>query len=1097
MKLRKRILAVLLAVSMTATGSGFVYAAETVSSAVVTASENETGDVKQEVQSENKAEEKAGDAQDKAAEASENAVPENAAPENGASENEAPSEDSAVSENGAPVAEAEVEEAVSGNTADSVIKGLPDGFKLSEAELLGKKRIAEHDVVSELEKLTPGVDYVEDEVIFSCDDPEYAKTVAEAYGGTLDSCELGVAVIKLDPAKVTVKDAVAAGADPATLLPPVDVNTKNYLTDPVKEASAAVTDNSFMGGALASKKNAIDGRDWTYWTSKYNDPALKPDFTFNDPDAQNILKNGYQWMHDAVDSYKAWGVTRGAGVTVAVIDTGVYAGHPDLGGRVNDDAKDTTNFKSMVDTSGHGTHVAGIIGAQANNTVGGTGIAPEVDILAVPVFVSNYYESKDLVKGINYVTNGGKPLADVINMSLGGPIYNESEQTAVSNAHNAGITVCVAMGNDHANCRKYPVGYDDVIAVAALDESWQKSDFSTFGSWADVAAPGTAIFSTWNGHYDETASGGGKNTTTDYSYYTSWDGTSMATPVVSGVCALYISAAKAAGFKPDPDDVEAAIKKSATKVSSSYQIGSGMVNAANMLSLLEDKSAPSIKVPGTLSSNSSITLSDNKAAGGTLGYIYTINGKKPSAEKGDVKEGFYKEALNGAADITVSELIENGLMADESVTLQVVRITGIGTATEIASEVITINSSSVPAAKISGPEKLARGKSAVYTLKPAFPKGKVKWSVEGSGVTVNAKTGKVTAKKSSSGSFTVKAEAEGKTATLKVELVNPASFITLKAEAADKDINAPVTANNGNLKSARMYNVDLRGNTKTENILKLTGSADNKTDVVFTSSKPSVAEVDKDGKITAKKAGTTKITCKATDGSGKKSTATVKVIVPVSRIDMFLDKGMQAIGYGKTVKVRPALGSAYGKPSIKKLEWDKDPVKVVGYKGSSGSDVTAKIKSSNYITVKNGNIKVNKNIKTMGYAYFDVTVKAKATDGSGITGEKKFLVIPPTTFMKSKFRSPQKVNVGLASEVALFTGNLGYDYSLATSRVVIPEVKSSNPKVASAYVSGYRGGSDGLEYTCILVCERRGSATITIKATDGSGKKASLKVIVK
>ena len=1011
MKLRKRILSVLLAVSLTATGSGSVYAAETVSSAAVTASENETGDAGQETQSENKAEE-AGDVEDKAEGVSEAYVPENGAPEGGA------------------------EEALSGFTADSVFKGMPDGFKLSEAELLSKKRITEHNVVSDLEKLTPGVDYVEDEVLFSCDDPEYARLVAKAYNGTLDSCELGVAVIKLDTTKVSVKDAVAAGADPATLLPPVNVNCKNYLTDPVKETSVAVADNSFAGSALASKKNAIDGRDWTYWTKEFNDKALRPDFTFNDPDDKNTLKNGYQWMHDAVDSYKAWGVTRGAGVTVAVIDTGVYAKHEDLGGRVNDYAKNKEYFKDKVDTSGHGTHVAGIIGAQANNTHGGTGIAPEVNILAVPVFVldkdeegnpESYYLAEDLIEGINYVTNGGNPLADVINMSLGSPLYNDAEQTAVTDAHNAGITVCVAMGNDHANPLKYPVGYDDVIAVAALDESWQKSDFSTFGPWADVAAPGTAIFSTWNGHSMD-------NTSADHDYYTSWNGTSMATPVVAGVCALYISAAKAAGIETDPDKVEEAIKKSATKVSSPYQIGSGMVNAANMLSLLEDKSAPTIKTPASFSLNSSITLNDNKAAGGTLGYIYTINGKKPSADKGDVKEGFYKEALNGSVDITVSELIENGLVADESVTLQVVRITGLGTATEIASEAITIESSSVPAAYISGPGKLARGKSAVYTLKPAFPKGKVRWSIEdGSGVTVNAKTGKVTAKKSSSPSFTLKAEAEGKTATLKVEVVDPASFITLTAEAADKDINIPVTANNGNLKSARMFNADLSGNTKQENILKLTGSADNKTDVVFTSSVPSVAEVDKD------------------------------------------------------VKARPALGSAYGKPSIKKVEWDKDPVKVVGHAGENGVDVTSAVRSSKYITVTNGNIKVNKNIKSLGYSYFDVTVRAKATDGSGITGEKSFLVIPPATFLKSEVRSPMTVEAGFVNMLILFTGDL----------VVTPEIESSNPKVASAYVSRISRGSNGLDYYCILTCKQRGKATLTVKATDGSGKKASFRMIVR
>jgi len=1064
MKLRKRILAVLLTVSMTATGSGFIYAAETVSPAAVTASENETGRILQEAQSENKAE--------GVSRTSGNETPEVYVPENAASENEAVPEDTAISDNLAPEVMTEAEEAVSGNNADSVFNGMPAGFKLSEAELLGKKRITEHHVVSELEKLTPGKDYVEDEVIFSCKDPEYAKQVAKAYNGTLDSCELGVAVIKLDTSKVSVKDAVAAGADPALSLPPVDINSKNYLTDPVKNASAVITDNGFSGTVLASKKNAIDGRNWAYWTGKFNDEALRPDFTFNDPDNQ-ALKNGYQWMHDAVDTYKAWGVTRGAGVTVAVIDTGVYANHEDLGGRVNDDAKNTEGLKNMVDKVGHGTHVAGIIGAEANNICGGTGIAPEVNMLNVPVFEGLYYTSEALVRGINYVINDGKPRADIINMSLGAPMYAEFEQQAVSAAHDAGITVCAAMGNDSSNNMAYPAAYEDVIAVASLDESWQRSEFSTYGSWADIAAPGSEIFSTWNGHSE-------KNATIDYDYYSSWDGTSMATPVVAGICALYISAARASGIKTNPDMVEEALKKSATKVSGSYQIGAGMVNAANMLSLLEDDSAPSINVPATLSYNSSITLKDNKAAGGTLGYIYTINGKKPGADKGDIKEGFYKEALNGAADIPVSELIENGLTADESVILQVVRITGLGTATGTASKAITINSSSVSEASISGPGKLARGKSAVYTLKPSLSKNKVRWSIEGgSGVTVNAKTGKVTTKKSSSGSFTVKAEAEGKTAALKVELVDPASFITLKAEAADKDINQPVIAKNGNIRSARMFNADLGGTAWQENILKLTGSADNKTDVDFTSSKPSVAEVDKDGKITAKKAGTTTITCKATDGSGKKSTATIKVMVPVSRLDLWAENGQKSVAFGKSMMIRPAFGSAYGKPSIRKVTWDEQPVRVVGISSNVGNDITSYVNNNKLIKIKNGKLTVDKNISQTNYSDLYCMVRATSADGSGITCTKYFRVTTPTTYVKFGKYEVAKDEAGNPFYLAI---------EVLTDSPVLPVVTSSNPRIGSVKITNDENGAP----FCLvpLINNKKGNVTFTMKALDGTGKSA-------
>ena len=561
----------------------------------------------------------------------------------------------------------------------------------------------------------------------------------------------------------------------------------------------------------------------------------------------------------------------------------------------------------------------------------------------------------------------------------------------------------------------------------------------------------------------------------------------MATPVVAGVCALYISAARVAEIKTNPDMVEEAIKKSAAKVPASYQIGAGMVNAANMLSLLEDKSVPAINAPEVLSPGSSITLGDKNAAGGTLGYIYTINGKKPNAVNGDVKEGFYKEAGNGTVDIPVSELIENGLTAGESVTLQVVRITGLGTATGTASKVITIDSSSVPEVSISGSEKLAKGKSAVYTLKPAFPKGKVMWSIEGgSGVTVNTKTGKVTTKKSSSGSFTLRAEAEGKTATLKVELVDPASFITLKAEAADEDLNKPVTAKNGNIKSARMFNVDLAGNDKQENILKLTGSADNNTDVAFTSSRPSVAEVDKDGKITAKKAGTTTITCKATDGSGKKSTATIKVMVPVSRLDLWEAKGQRSAAFGKSMTIRPAFGSAYGNPSVKKVTWDEQPVRVMGISSNVGYDITSYVNNNKFIKIKNGKLTVDKKISQANYSDMYCMVRATSADGSGITCTKYFRVTAPTTYVK----------FGEDEVVEDEAGNPFYlTIEVLTDSLILPAVTSSNPGIGSIKIVNDDNGVP----VCVvpLINNKKGNVTFTMKALDGTGKSATFKYKIK
>lgn len=989
---------------------------------------------------------------------------------------------------------------VSFDAAGTALKGMPEDHVLSDTDNLGKQMMAEHDVVSQLDTLQAGVDYVEDEVLFICDDPVYAQTVAEAYNGTLKSCELGVAVIKLDTAKITVKEAVAAGADPSNDLPPVDVNAITSLSDPVDTDSSESVEDVIAGEALAGKKEQLAGRDHSYWTTVmgFNDPGLDPAYIYEGNPRDQKAVSGYQWMHDAVDSYRAWAVSKGEGVTVAVIDSGVYKGHEELdaAGKVDTRAYSVSTFKDKVDPSGHGTHVAGIIAAEAGNGLGGTGIAPEAKILAVPIFNSDdYYNTADLIKAINYVTNAGKPLAQVINMSLGGPIYTYSEQIAVTAAHDAGITVCASTGNDFSNNMKYPGAYDNLIAVAAMDESWQKSDFSTYGAWADVAAPGTAVFSSWNGHDVN-------NSSSDYSYYASWDGTSMACPVVSGICALYISAK---GGKADPDEVEAALKKSAVKVSSPYKIGAGMVNAANMLSLIEDTGAPSIDAPAVLASGSVIRLSDDNAAGKTLGFVYTVNGKKPAVKDGRITEGFYiptTDTAPGTVELSVNDILNSGAGADGSVKLKALRITGVGSATAVAEKTFEMPETSV-AYRVEGPAFAAKGKKVTYSLYPAGGSAGAKWSLEGAaeGVTINSKTGVVSIKKTASGGFTVAGEVEGKQARLNVKIIDPAGSLTLKPVSLNEDVNDPVTDRKGNLTSVRVYSVDI-GTTGTikENVLQLKGTADNGAVLSFASSDPSVVSVDGSGKLTGIKKGTARITCSATDGSGKKSVLTVKVIVPVSRLDMFADRGQSAVAYGKSMKLRPALGAAYGDPTIKKVEWEKTPVKVKYYSQIGTVDDYEEAKA--YIRIVNGKLSVNKKIKKLAYfgGYFEATVRIKSKDGTGLQAEKNFLVVPPTSRMRSLYNRPQKLYAGDAFEDDLFYGDLGVEYSMTNGVYILnPEITSSNPEVLSVYLeeTTYNSYNGYLYYKCVCTAKKKGKAVITVKATDGTGKKAKLKVTVR
>ena len=215
----------------------------------------------------------------------------------------------------------------------------------------------------------------------------------------------------------------------------------------------------------------------------------------------------------------------GAGVTVAVIDTGVDATHPELKDVVLPgwDAIDPQG-DGRKDSNGHGTHVAGIIAAAANST-GGQGLAPGVRILPVRVLgADGSGDDSDVARGVLWAISHG---ADVINMSLGAPTQNDLLAGAVKEAHNAGVAVIVSAGNDGllSSPPSYPAANDGAFGVAATDAADKVAYFSTRGSYVKFSAPGVFVLSTW-------PSG-------------SWQlesGTSMAAPFVSAAVALTISA---------------------------------------------------------------------------------------------------------------------------------------------------------------------------------------------------------------------------------------------------------------------------------------------------------------------------------------------------------------------------------------------------------------------------------------------------------------------------------------------------------------------------------------------------------------------------
>ena len=234
-----------------------------------------------------------------------------------------------------------------------------------------------------------------------------------------------------------------------------------------------------------------------------------------------------QWGLTAIGARSVWSITRGAGVTVAVIDSG-SGPHPDLDanmevGRTMFGSTDSAGMVDVDTDKGHGTHVAGIIAAVADNGIGGAGVAPQVRVLPIRALDSlGSGDSKDVSKSVRFAVDSG---AKVINLSLGGEFESPSLTAAIQYAVDRNVLVVAAAGNGTANAApKWPAASDLTLAVTAVDRNSNVTTFDQLGEYIDLAAPGTSILSTSNNDYKLQS------------------GTSMAAAFVSGAAALLFAA---------------------------------------------------------------------------------------------------------------------------------------------------------------------------------------------------------------------------------------------------------------------------------------------------------------------------------------------------------------------------------------------------------------------------------------------------------------------------------------------------------------------------------------------------------------------------
>ena len=910
------------------------------------------------------------------------------------------------------------------------LAGLPEDYVLSEEALADKADMISHQVAQQTAALTEGAQYEKNTILVWAETEEIAQVYAEAFSAELLSWQDGLAALRLNG--VSVVEALTA-AQESDRLPAAYPNHIAVL--PPDEAEG--TEDS--GIALFSD-DIPQPQTWRSWLDNTADP---------DTLLQNPASGSYQYMHDTVDSYAAWGVTTGKGVTVAILDSGVMANHEDLPNVTRIEVFYKNASLGLDDAIGHGTHVAGIINAAMGNGKGGAGIAPGVKLLSLRI-TNDKGSSTDakLICGLQAAVKAG---AQIVNISLGGPAYSAVFQKAINEATEAGVTVVAAMGNDGTNCLNYPAGYDNVIGVVSVDRTNNRASGSSYGTWGDVAAPGADIWSTYyNGSY--------------------WpkSGTSMASPVVAGVAALYKS------VHPDatPAQITARLKATATKGDS--DLGAGIVNAAAALS-----EKPGIPTAEIRSGETGKVLSQSD--GGTLSapwdgqlcltgtgrfLLYTLDGKTPGIREGQIVRG---QRYNGPISLAP--------YVGQTLTVKAMAVGDGGLAgTVLTCRIQVKKGTEIGSVTVSGPRELLAGKTGEFRanvtgVNPEAPvEQTVTWHISDRSenmakASVNASTGKLTTPRLSAGDEGwVEVMAESKAGQVSsepfrvtVKALNPVAKIALSTRK--------ISCYTGNTATLTVTMLDSKGNPVFPEVL-------------WSSSKPQVATVE-DGVVTALAKGSTTITCKALDGSGKTAKCTVTVAQAVESLTI---TGPASVVPGGSAVFRAQVSP---RGAVNRLTWS-----VV--EGPAGTRIT------------NGRLYVPKDAPIGD----TITISARPPEGGG-TGTEYTLRIAPKC---------ASVHTYLAGESGYVPVTEGYDrarnltgltlYSVTPARYSTRKDSaplgatpmdakgnyvdnescirwsSSNPSVASVTADGF------------VQAHKAGTAKITAAAQDGSNKKRIITVKV-
>lgn len=998
--------------------------------------------------------------------------------ENGVEEAEGSEEESEGEDNTADDEEdikntQETEDEETDSDEDERLEGfeqMPSNYRLTSEQMESKRDLASH--LDEISAFEEGVDYVDGQVITFAQTQEEAEQIADAYHARIVAFEYGVLTLELDR-QDTVSKAMRVAANEEINLPAVWPNYYRYaygeitadesdLSDVIPEDVSADSEQYTLSEQDGMQENAAEQDDFIEIdTEEYEmegaadgidgaeqaEASYMEALAYSDP-YLNSADSHYQYHHTIIGSSYAWaaGYT-GQGIKVAVLDTGV-ANHTDV-------SATSIYGPGTSDSHGHGTHVAGIIGAKANGKLG-VGVAPGVTLYSGNVLPNGTGTDDDIIKAIKAAQAKN---VDIINMSLGGLGYNGAFQETVNQAYEQGIAIFSASGNDGGTNYTYPSCYDHVISVAATDAGNERAYFSNYGNKVDLSAPGVFIWST----------------SKDGSNYTRMSGTSMACPVAAGEAAVILSgnaSVRSKTGKARVNALESTMKANAIKTGSGMGAGITILPKALKLSTAVTKPAtPTISF-----------APDNKAAAQTVKVTIKAQGEVTVYYTTDGKTPTYKNGLvgNGAVQYTQPFDIKNQAKA----TVKAIAVNENGLVGAVRSSSYTLKPY-VSSITISGVQQIAKGKSAQMKAEilPAYATNKkVTWELytadnkkidaklaKETGVSITS-AGKVTATKNAKpGDYTIKVTAKdngAKSVTYKITVIDTVKIDTVKF--MDKSKNTVLKNVELTLPEDRSRNLGESLEWKCKD-----GATAELSDFKWSSSNTAVAKVSTTGVVTPLKAGKVMITALANDSSGKKATCTITI---KQLADTITIAGSAKVAAGTSQTYKATVLPDY--TSNKKVTWKLS---------DAAGEVTAKRSKEIGVSINSTNGRLTTTAKAVAGEY---TVSAVAADGSGKSESKSVMVtkgkITGITWDNkayknvSIFRKQQDSGTKTSTTVsATVKGTDGAELSAYT-------VTNSNPGIAS--VSAQQLGAK-ISLTITATGKAAGKTNITIAAADGSGKK--------